>query len=190
MQRTSEIRIISGQFKGAKLDSPHSAATHPMGSRERLALFNMIETRAAKVLDLYAGSGALGLEAISRGAVEIKFVDDFAPAISTIKSNLQRLFINPQVTERPITQVIRAKVSNFLQEAADCQNYFDVIFADPPYDQFIPTDLEKVVNVLAPAGIFALSSPARLPEVTFPGLKTISTHTYAAARLTIYRKIS
>lgn len=190
MPKTSEIRIISGQFKGAKLDSPHSTTTHPMGSRERLALFNMVDVRNNKILDLYAGSGALGIEAISRGATEVKFIDNFAPAISTIKSNLQQLLSGSQTIELPATQVVRAKVNAFLQEASDYQNYFDVVFADPPYDQFMPTDLEKVAKVLAPTGTFALSSPARLSEIAFPGLETVSTHTYAAARLTIYRKIS
>lgn len=190
MSKTNELRVISGWLKGAKILSPNTNETHPMGSREKLALFNMVNVFGGRVLDLYAGSGALGIEAISRGATEVKFVDNFAPAILTIKSNLQQVLASSHTVKQPNVQVVHAKVETFLQEASDYQNYFNVVFADPPYDRFTPADLEKVANVLTSAGTFVLSSPARLPEIAFSGLEIVSTRTYAAARLTIYRKIN
>lgn len=189
MPKTSELRIISGRFKGAKINSPHSADTHPMGAREKLALFNMIDAHDCRVLDLYAGSGALGLEALSRSATEVVFVDNSATAISAIRNNLKQLSANMTFANQSLVQVVRTKVSNFLQKLSDFAEYFDIIIADPPYDHFLPEDLAAVADLLKPTGVFVLSSPARLSEPTFAHLESISSRTYAAARLTIYRKI-
>lgn len=185
------LRVLSGQFKGVKLFSPASSGTHPMGSREKLALFNMINPADAKVLDLYAGSGALGIEAISRGARAVVFVENDPKASATIKSNLQEI---ERHTSTPIgfaTKNIREMVGNFLETALqnrDFIGYFDIILADPPYDKFETESLVNLKNFLHSQGIVVLSSPAKLEIPILPGLEVVKSHTYAAARLTIYRQ--
>ncbi|MBR3414997.1 RsmD family RNA methyltransferase [Candidatus Saccharibacteria bacterium] len=90
--KSSELRILSGKYKGTKLKSPDLATTHPMGSREKLALFNMLSPylEGATVLDYFAGSGALGLEALSRGAASVTFIENNPKALQTIRENCER----------------------------------------------------------------------------------------------------
>ncbi|MBQ8992361.1 RsmD family RNA methyltransferase [Candidatus Saccharibacteria bacterium] len=87
-----ELRILSGKYKGLKLLSPDLKTTHPMGSREKLALFNMLSPylAGATVLDYFAGSGALGLEALSRGAASVTFVENNQKARQVIRENCRR----------------------------------------------------------------------------------------------------
>jgi len=85
------LRVIAGEFKGRKLVSPRTATTHPMGAREKNALFNMIDVRGKSVLDAYAGSGALGIEALSRGARQVVFVENDRRAVVAIRQNLASL---------------------------------------------------------------------------------------------------
>lgn len=187
MVKTSDLRIVSGKFRGYKLKSPANAATHPMGAREKLALFNMVNVENAKVLDAYAGSGALGFEALSRGAQKVILVEDNRQVARLIQENLQNLTINdPNLAQK--VQILAQKVQIFSQDSR-YQNYFDVIFVDPPYDHFVVADLAKLSSLLAPDGILALSSPQELGEIVLPSLRISSAHTYARARITIYRKI-
>lgn len=183
--KTSDLRVISGRYKGQRLRSPESALTHPMGAREKLALFNMLQpflsaNDGSKVLDLYAGSGALGIEALSRGASAVVFVEKSPRIARTISANLTGL------PDSAHAQVIVSIAADFCRRPA-YQAYFDIIIADPPYDAFQPADLAAVHQLLAPSGVLALSSPANLDAPEIPGLQPVSTHTYAAARLTIYR---
>ena len=86
------LRVVAGQWKGRRLAAPRGAATRPTADRVREAVFSMLgPLDGARVLDLFAGSGALGLEALSRGAAAVTFVDDAAPAIRAIKANLEAL---------------------------------------------------------------------------------------------------
>lgn len=85
------FRVIAGKYKGAKMDFPGGAQTHPMGAREKLALFNMISTSGMRVLDAYAGSGALGIEAVSRGAKEVVFVEKSRKVAAVIEANLWKI---------------------------------------------------------------------------------------------------
>ena len=90
------MRITSGIFRGRKLVSPNSETTHPMGDREKLALFNSLgdSIKGTVVLDLFAGSGALGLEALSRGAKDVDFVENSRKAVLSIKSNISALEVS------------------------------------------------------------------------------------------------
>lgn len=180
MSKTSDLRVISGRFRGRILKSPQDSHTHPMGAREKLALFNMVNVEQAHVLDAFAGSGALGIEALSRGADEVVFVESNAKVASAIKSNLQTLDIAS-------AQVFTTKVANFVTNSEFYQ-YFDVIFADPPYDKVSLDELSQLANLLKADGTLALSTPVEQGSIEFPGLRTVSTHTYARAQITIYRK--
>lgn len=178
MLKSPEIRVTSGRFRGRKLQSPQSMLTHPMGAREKLALFNMVDVVGKRVLDAYAGSGALGIEALSRGATEAVFVEYNRSIAGVISQNLSALGLKGNIFVE--------KIANFAQRR-ESQGYFDVIIADPPYDKVDEGELEKLVNLMADDGILVLSSPAER-EIILDGLDVVSSHTYARARLTVYSK--
>lgn len=182
MPNTPPIRIISGLYKGTKLDSPSSGLTHPMGSREKLALFNMISVRGLDVLDIFAGSGALGLEALSRGAKSVVFVEKSPQIAAVLRQNLVKCA--PKSPNLPIYVESAAKFSR----NALFHEFFDLILADPPYDKFDVTQFEALPDLLKPGGTLVLSSPASQDQPEFPELTTETSRTYAAARLTIFRK--
>ncbi len=123
------MRIISGIYKSRTLQAPKGDQTRPTADRARETLFNMlvnmIEFEDARVLDLFSGSGAFALEAISRGASSAVCVEKAPQAISTINLNAMNLGIGTEL------QIVRSDVYKWLSLASDS---FDVIFADPPYD--------------------------------------------------------
>lgn len=168
-----KVTIISGKFKGRKISTP-GGATHPMGSRERLALFNMVSVEGLVVLDAFAGSGALGIEALSRGAASVIFVEKNPKACEMIRQNLESLGVKDGA------EIIKSSVSSANLPA------FDVIFADPPYDNFDLTEVESLTKSLKNGGVMVLSHPGEAPELQ--GLNLLKTHQYAAAHLSIYIK--
>lgn len=181
MSKPLEIRVTSGKLRGRALKSPDSEQTHPMGAREKLALFNMVNVEQAVVLDAYAGSGALGIEALSRGAQEVVFVESQGKIARIIKENLATFGLKmPVFTE---------KVGNFAEKSEFCRN-FDVIMADPPYSKIDRSELNLLPKLLKNDGVLVLSSPAEIPELDLTGVQISSSHTYARARLTIYRKVN
>jgi len=131
------MRIIAGSFKGTKLFSPGKAAIRPTLDRVREYIFSCIafEVQGKSVLDLFAGTGALGLEAKSRGAKEVVFVDNSTYATELVGKNISKL--------KTEGIVVRKHVISFLQTV---NSKFDYIFADPPYtfDQF-----DKVLEIIA-----------------------------------------
>lgn len=169
------INITSGTYRGRKLLVPSTA--HPMGSREKLALFNMLGSKVvdAKVLDAFAGSGALGLEALSRGAVSVTFLEKDPRAAKVIQQNIATLNVADK------TEVIRSAAANH-----QTGNY-DVIFIDPPYNQFKEEEFLSLAELLAPDGILVLSHPAsHIP--TFDNLKLQTTRHYARANISLFSK--
>ena len=117
------MRVVAGAFKGRRLVAPRGVRTRPTADRVREALFSMLaDVEGARVLDLYAGSGALGIEALSRGASSAVFVDDDALAVAAIERNLEPLGADGTV--------VRADVERYLDRAAGA---FDLVFCDPPY---------------------------------------------------------
>ena len=182
---TSGLRVTSGLYKGQRLRSPESALTHPMGAREKLALFNLLQpylNHESKVLDLYAGSGALGIEALSRGANEVIFVEKSPHIAHLITENLAILNPAPESSA-----VFPESVSTFCGRP-EYLSYFDIILADPPYDNFHLEDFANISQILAEGGVFILSSPAKIDPPEIPGLQQETTRTYAAARLTVYHR--
>lgn len=174
---TDKITITGGKYRGRKILTP-GGKTHPMGSRERLALFNMLGEKCAgaKVLDAFSGSGALGIEALSREAAKVVFCDNLRQATEVIRHNLSELGIDSGF------EVVCSKVSGL---AGDLGN-FDVILADPPYDNFVPTEVESLIEFLKVGGTLVLSHPGEAPK--FERLELLKTHTYAAAHISVYTK--
>ena len=146
-----------------------------MGERERLALFNMIfeALPGARVLDAYAGSGALGIEALSRGAGEVVFVEKNPAAARVIRENLQSVGADAEIAV--------GDVVNFTTDRK-----FGVILADPPYDKFDLAGVEHLVDYLDRGGVLVLSHPGEAPELA--GLVLEKSHRYAGATISVYVK--
>lgn len=171
------VRITSGFYRGQTISTP-GGKTHPMGERERLALFNILsdEVVGATVLDAFAGSGALGIEALSRGALKVVFVEKNRDACKIIRENLEKIGLKQEVICQDVSLIGEASGS------------FDLILADPPYDDFVLADVINLTKNLKNEGIMVLSHPGEAPEI--PELKLLKTYKYAAARLSFYRKQS
>ncbi len=127
MARSNSIRIIGGAFRGRRLGFPDVSGLRPTADRLRETLFNWLQgqTEGADCLDLFAGSGALGLEALSRGAKTVRFVDQSRTVIRQLHQNLQLL----DAQDRP--EVIATDAMRLLRREADRQ--FDIVFLDPPF---------------------------------------------------------
>ena len=169
------IRITSGNLRGRTICSPKSEQTHPMGAREKLALFNMIasELSGATVLDAFAGSGAVGIEAMSRGAKKVVFVEKNPKTAGIIRKNLANLGID--------ANVVIGDVAKF-----ESDERFDIIIADPPYDNFEVQAVAYLTKYLKDGGVLVLSHPNEPPVID--DLKLTTSRKYAGATLSIYRK--
>jgi len=146
------MRIISGQFKGRKLKTLEGMNTRPTADRVKEALFNILgnKTYDAKILDLFAGSGALGLEALSRGASYCTFVDSSKDAISIIKENIKlcKQEENSKVINKDYVEALRL-----------LKDKFDIIFVDPPYSKGIElTVLKNIKEILSDDGIIVIET--------------------------------
>ncbi len=213
--KTTDLRILAGKFKGQRLRSPQNQLTHPMGSREKLALFNMIQPyiAGAIALDAYAGSGALGIEALSRGAREVVFVEKMPQIARIIQQNLQQIAVKGHLEaisavlppKRPSTadyseapqnakkadfsRIFTKRLSDFAENPA-FRGYFSLILADPPYDGFDVVEVAKMAKLLQKDGILALSFPFKAGTPEIPGLTLQKSRKYAAAGIAIYQKNS
>ena len=179
MPNQTSIRISSGELHGRKIPLK-SGLCHPMGERERLALFNSLSAldfSNFSILDLFAGSGALGLESLSRGAKEVIFIESNPELAQNLKTNLKNLNLSNR------GKVIPKKVQSALEELPTPK--FDLIFADPPYDNLQPAFLEKIPALLKTNGIFILSHP-KGTSFEIQGLTLKTTRTYANCSLTQY----
>jgi 16S rRNA (guanine966-N2)-methyltransferase len=118
------VRVVAGEFKGRRLYAPRGTRTRPTADRVREALFSMLgDVSGARVLDLYAGSGALGIEALSRGAESVVFVEREQQALAVLRRNLEAVGADADVR--------RQDVLRFLTRP---EGTFDLVFCDPPYD--------------------------------------------------------
>lgn len=158
-------RIIAGAAGGLRLDVPASG-TRPTSDRVRESLFAALESadaiEGARVLDLYAGSGALGLEAASRGAVAVTLVDSARPAVAACRRNVSALGLR-QVT------VVPATVRSYL--SGEPTTAYDLVLVDPPYDvaeDDLADVLAQVTRWLAPDAVVVVERSRRSPEPTWP----------------------
>ena len=137
------MRVVAGRHGGRRLVAPAGDATRPTSDRVREALFSVLgaSVQGARVLDLYAGSGALGIEALSRGAASAVFVDRAQPAIAAIRANLQALGIEADVR--------RMQARTALRTASARAEAYDLVFLDPPYRR--TADLGRELSEALPA---------------------------------------
>ena len=172
------MRIISGSHKGARIAAPKGLATRPTGDRVREAAFNLIgPIDGAHVLDLFAGSGALGLEALSRGAASVTFVESDRAACRTISENLEKLKLTG-------ARVVCGDAIWTLRRDAGS---YDLVLVDAPYEswhELEPKLAEHLPRVLAPDGVLVVETGARTePSLPLP-LRT--SRRYGSARLTVF----
>jgi 16S rRNA (guanine966-N2)-methyltransferase len=177
------MRIIAGSHKGARIFAPKGRETRPTGDRVREAAFNLIGpgyVEDANVLDLFAGSGAMGLEALSRGAAHATFVESERDACRTINRNLDKLGLEGAT-------VLCQDALTALRADARGGTRYDLVLVDPPYRRFssLQNDLiQHLPEILAPNGLLLVETAAA-EEPDLPLAKRTSRR-YGAARLTLF----
>jgi 16S rRNA (guanine966-N2)-methyltransferase len=175
------MRIISGTHKGRRIAAPKGESTRPTGDRVREALFNIVgPVDDAAVLDLYAGSGALGLEALSRGARRCVFVESDGAACRVIKENLEALGLTGGL-------VLQRDALAALTEERRAARRYELILLDPPYDRWAELEVrlaDLLPGVVSDHGLVVVETDARL-EPALP-LDRVTTRRYGSARLTVF----
>ncbi len=175
------MRIIAGSRKGARIFAPKGQAVRPTGDRVREAVFNLLgPVEGLDVLDLYAGSGAMGLEALSRGAARVTFVESDRAATEVIVRNLDKLALEGAT-------VLREDAARKLAGDARSGRRYDLVLIDPPYrmlSRFMPALAAHLPAVLAPNGVAVLESNAREePELPLPQR---TSRVYGSVRVTVF----
>ncbi len=175
------MRIIAGSRKGARIFAPKGLEVRPTGDRVREAMFSLIgPVDGADVLDLFAGTGALGLEALSRGAASAVFVDSDRVAAETVIRNLEKLDLAG-------ARVYREEVGRRLSTDAASGRRYDLVLVDPPYrmlSKFLPVLATHLPSVLAPDGLVVVESEAKEePDLPLP-LRT--SRRYGSTRVSLF----
>jgi 16S rRNA (guanine966-N2)-methyltransferase len=177
------VRIIAGSKKGARIFAPKGRDTRPTADRVREAAFNLLGPGAAEeatVLDLFAGSGAMGLEALSRGAAHATFVESDREACRTINRNLDKLGLEHAT-------VLCQDALAALRADARAGTRYDLVLLDPPYRRFSSLQNDMISHlpeILAPGGTLLVETAAdEEPELPLPKR---TTRRYGAARLTLF----
>jgi len=182
------MRITAGEHRGRRLLSPKGSRTRPTSDLLRQAIFNVVGPRVAgaRVLDLFAGTGALGLEALSRGAADATFVERDRPALTSLRANLVGLGLSTRA------RIVARDTAAALAGLARAGERFDCVFLDPPY---VGDFARRCVETLAPGEILSENAvllvqafhKTDLPERT--GTLSRAWHRrYGETRLTLYRK--
>jgi 16S rRNA (guanine966-N2)-methyltransferase len=171
------MRIVAGAHKGARIYAPRGRDTRPTSDRVREAIFTILgSVEGAHALDLFAGSGALGLEALSRGAATAVFVESDPAAVKTIERNLEKLGLEGTI--------VRSDAARYL---AATHARFDVVFVDPPYEMVESLRMplaEHLPRVLADRGSLVFETSAGVvPELPLP---VRSTRRHGSTQLTVY----
>ena len=179
------MRVITGIARGVQLKTPEGIQTRPTSDRVKEALFSIIQfdVPGKRVLDLFGGTGQLGIEALSRGAKSAVFVDAGDKACKLIRENLHRCKMDNNA------QIIRA---DYLQYLQTCRDKFGLIFLDPPYAEvFLENALKKIteIDILESGGIIVAERPVGkdLPW-DFTGYSRSKDYKYGNTLLTLYRK--
>lgn len=181
------MRVITGSARGVTLKTPQGLSTRPTTERVKEALFSAIqfEIPGAAVLDLFGGTGQLGIEALSRGANRAVFVDMQKSAAGLIRENLRRTRLD---NRGAVVQ------SDYLAYLSRCREKFQIIFLDPPYAEvFLENAIKKIseIDILTDDGIIIAESPkGKELSGVFPGLRRRKTYYYGITAISIYEKKS
>lgn len=179
------MRVITGKARGVQLKTPDGVLTRPTTDRVKEALFSIIQfdIPTSRVLDLFGGTGQLGIEALSRGAKSAVFVDHQENACKLIRENLRRTRLEAD------GKVIRADYLDYLRR---CRVQFDIVFLDPPYAEvFLENALKCIteIDILQSGGIIVAERPLgkELPW-EFEGFTRSRDYKYGKTLITVYRK--
>jgi len=180
------MRVITGKARGVQLKTPNGMQTRPTADRVKEALFSIInfDLPGAKVLDLFGGTGQLGIEALSRGAASAVFVDASEDSCKLIRENLKRTKLEKDA------KVIRSDYMDYLTR---CREQYNIIFLDPPYAEvFLENAIKRIteIDILQSDGIIIAERPLgkELPW-EFEGFTRSKDYKYGKVLLTIYRKV-
>jgi 16S rRNA (guanine(966)-N(2))-methyltransferase RsmD len=179
------MRVITGKARGVQLKTPEGMLTRPTADRVKEALFSIInfDLPGASVLDLFAGTGQLGIEALSRGANHAVFIDAREDACKIIRENIRRTKFENQAS------VIRSDYQEYLRR---CKEKFDIILLDPPYAEvFLENALKSIteIDILQSGGIIIAERPIEKELLLdFEGFTRSKDYKYGKTLLTIYRK--
>jgi 16S rRNA (guanine966-N2)-methyltransferase len=175
------LRVIGGRLGGRRLSAPRGRLTRPTPERVREALFSILASvDGARVLDLFAGSGALAIEALYRGAASATLVDSSATAIAAIRRNLQALGVDAEAR--------RQSAASFLEGARKDARQYDLVFLDPPYRHATTLGREfstALARVLAPGARVVSESDRRAP-LELEGLNLLDERRYGDTLIRIY----
>ena len=180
------MRVISGSARGTRLKTPDGQLTRPTSDRVKEAIFSVIqfEVEGSRFLDLFGGSGQMGIEALSRGAKSAVFVDGRREACRLIQDNLKLTRLQDKAT------VVQ---SDYLSYLSRCRETFDIIFLDPPYAEvFLENSLRKIseIDILSSRGIIICERPAeKLLDFEVPGFQRGKDYRYGNTWVTIFRKV-
>ncbi len=175
------MRVVAGRLGGRVFESPRGHRTHPMSEKARGAIFNALgDIEGLSFLDAYAGSGALAIEAVSRGAAHVVAIDVDIDAVKAISSNISALGLEDFV------QVLRKNVSGWSRNNQHRQ--FDVVLVDPPYDDIRPNVLERLLVHVKPGGLLVLSWPGNEQVRSFAHATTVAHKELGDIQLVFYRK--
>ena len=179
------MRVITGKARGIALNTPKGMHTRPTADRVKEALFSIIQfdIPTAKVLDLFGGTGQLGIEALSREARHAVFVDEREDACKLIRENLRKTHLEG------FAKVVRSDYAAYLKT---CREKFNIIFLDPPYAEvFLENSLKMIteIDILETGGIIVTERPLGKELLwDFPGYIRSKDYKYGKTLLTIYRK--
>ena len=177
------MRVVAGSRKGHRIDAPKGVVTRPTGDRVREAVFSIVgSVEGARTIDLFAGSGALGIEALSRGAASCVFVERDRRAARVIQANLEKLRLTGAV-------VVARDVVATLREERDRGRQYDLVLVDPPYDEWREHEhalAELIPAVLANAALVVVETAERV-EPVLP-LDLVTTRRYGSARITVFSR--
>lgn len=179
------MRVITGSAKGVRLKTPEGVNTRPTAERVKEALFSAIqeEIPGACVLDLFGGTGQLGIEALSRGAKSAVFVDKDKAACDLIRENLRKTKLDGQGS------VLRADYLTYLTSA---RQKFDLVFLDPPYAEvFLETALKRIseIDILTSRGIIIAERPFdKELQDEFGDLRCFRQYKYGKTMIAVFRK--
>jgi RNA methyltransferase, rsmD family len=179
------VRVISGSARGLKLNTPGDDRVRPTTDRVKESMFNIIQDWVydSQVLDLFAGSGALGIEALSRGASQAVFCDNSLDSIKIIKSNIEKA----RVADR--SQIVSGDFKRCLRDMEAKNQSFDMIFVDPPYYEGLfeeVLDTIRSCKILKKDGIVIVEHDAKRPIGQVEGLEVYKEKKYGITMLTFY----
>jgi len=174
------MRIIAGELGGRQFESPRASRTHPMADKVRGALFNTLgDIDGLTVLDAYSGSGALGLEAVSRGATAVLAIENDRPAQRSITEAIRQLGVGGRM------RLVKAGVSAWSDNNPDAR--FDLVMADPPFDDVQTATLHKLTRHVTAGGLFIVCWPGKADIPQFEGMQVADHKSYGDAQLVFYR---